>query len=53
MTPRELYEYAIKKGLADESILVQSSDATYTLVTRDDVGIIEFNAGPRVVIKKV
>ena len=53
MTPREIYQYAIIKGLADVDILVQKSEEVFCTLDRENVGAIEFNCGPRVVIRQV
>lgn len=52
MTPRELYQYAVKKGLADIEILINRKDDTFVPLNKESVGVIEFISGPRVVIRE-
>lgn len=52
MTPRELYQYAIKKGLADTEVVINRKDGTFVPLNKESVGVIEFISGPRVVIRE-
>ena len=53
MTPSDIYRYAILKGLADVDILIQKNDEVYCVLDRENVGLIEFNTGHRLVIRQV
>lgn len=52
MTPRQLYEYAIKKGLADVEIALKRKNDTFAPLNKESVGVMEFKFGRRIVIKE-
>lgn len=56
MTPRELYEYAIRNGLADRELLIIKNEPRYIRflkITKDDVGVVEVHDGTHIAMKEV
>lgn len=56
MTPRELYEYAIRNGLADREMLIIKNDPQYIhflAIPKSDVGVVQVHDGNHIAIKGV
>lgn len=56
MTPREIFEYAIRNGLADREMLVIKNTPQYIhylKISKDDIGVVQVHDGTHIAMKEV
>lgn len=51
MTPREIFEYAVRKGLADRELLLNMKDnrACYRIIDRKSLNVVRLPEGKFIV----